>query len=58
MLVLAANLADKFYERVLEEGLDLVVEILLIGLVDLGRNFQFQASTCGDLDGPVDALLA
>src|SRR5438105_14263428 len=49
LLVLAANLADKFYEWIVEEGLDLVVEIILIGLVDLGRNFQFQASTCGDL---------
>ena len=54
--VLVGDLADVFDIRAVDQRLDLLLEIVLVGLVDLGRDLQRNAALRRDADGAVDAL--
>ena len=55
--LVVADLADILDQRIGQQGLDFVVEVGPVGLVDLGRDLQAHARATGDLDRPVGAFL-
>src|SRR5579875_3258345 len=51
------DLADELDERMIEQRADALLEVLPVGVVDLGRDLERQPCETGDLDRPVGPLL-
>ena len=51
-----ADLADEFDQRMVEQRLDLLLEIILVGMIDLRGHLQFHPRLDRNLDRPVGAF--
>ena len=56
-LLRVADLADELDQRIVQQRLDLLAEIVRVGGVDLGGDLQRHAEALGDGDRPVGPLL-
>ena len=56
-LLVGTDLADELHVHGAQQGLDLALVVLAIGVVHLGRDEQVEPGPARDLDGPVGALL-
>jgi hypothetical protein len=56
-LVTLADLTHEFHQRIVKQGLDYRLKILLVDAIDLGRDLERYTRSPGDLDSSIGPLL-